>query len=119
MTEIGLVNTVDLGKLDVLLLEGSGCLLVVRGESLAVPAPRGKKLDEHQSLGLDDLIEVVGGKVDDVGRGDETSQREERGVREEVLDPLRWTSTGQGLSASAFRASCRARKARWRTLDVH
>ena len=50
-------------------------------------SPGCEELDEHQSLGLDDFIEVVGGKVDDVGRGDETSQREERGVREEVLEP--------------------------------
>jgi hypothetical protein len=39
LTKIGLVNTVNLGESDVLLLEGSGGLLIVRGECLAVTAP--------------------------------------------------------------------------------
>jgi hypothetical protein len=39
LTEVGLINTVDLGNFDALFFEGSGRFLVVRSKRLAVPAP--------------------------------------------------------------------------------
>jgi hypothetical protein len=42
LAEVGLVDTVDLGQLDVLLLQSSGSLLILGGESLAVTAPGSK-----------------------------------------------------------------------------
>lgn len=39
LAEVGLLSAVDLGESDVLLLEGSGSLLVLGGEGLAVTAP--------------------------------------------------------------------------------
>jgi hypothetical protein len=42
LAEFGLFCAVDLGDLDVLLLEGGGSLLVLGGERLAVAAPRGE-----------------------------------------------------------------------------
>ena len=40
--EVGLLRAVDLGELDVLLLEGRGSLLVLGGQGLAVAAPGGE-----------------------------------------------------------------------------
>jgi len=40
LTELALFNAVDFGKLDVLLLQGSSSLFIVRGQGLAVSAPR-------------------------------------------------------------------------------
>lgn len=42
LAEVGLLCAVDLGDLDVLLLERGGSLLILGGESLAVAAPRGE-----------------------------------------------------------------------------
>lgn len=39
LAEISLLSAVDLGELDVLLLEGGGSLLVLGGEGLAVATP--------------------------------------------------------------------------------
>jgi hypothetical protein len=39
LAEVGLLSAVNLGELDVLLLEGGGSLLVLGGEGLAVAAP--------------------------------------------------------------------------------
>lgn len=39
LTQLGLVNTVDLGDRDALLLQSSGSLLVLGGECLAMPTP--------------------------------------------------------------------------------
>jgi hypothetical protein len=39
LAEISLVDTVDLGKLDVLVLQRSSSFLILGGESLAVAAP--------------------------------------------------------------------------------
>lgn len=41
LAEIGLLSAVDLGKLDALVLEGSGSLLILGSECLAVATPRG------------------------------------------------------------------------------
>lgn len=42
LAQLGLLSAVDLGELDVLLLEGGGSLLVLGGKGLAVTAPRGE-----------------------------------------------------------------------------
>lgn len=42
LAEIGLLCAVNLGELDVLLLQCSGSLLVLGGKGLAVAAPRGE-----------------------------------------------------------------------------
>jgi hypothetical protein len=42
LAQVGFINTVHLGELDALFLEGSGCFLVVRSKRLAVPAPSAK-----------------------------------------------------------------------------
>lgn len=42
LAELSLLSAVDLGELDVLLLEGGGSLLVLGGKGLAVAAPRGE-----------------------------------------------------------------------------
>lgn len=42
LAQICLFSAVDLDKLDVLLLESGGSLLVLRSESLAVTTPRGE-----------------------------------------------------------------------------
>lgn len=48
--EISLLSAVDLGELDVLLLEGGGSLLVLGGEGLAVAAPGGVDCWEKLSI---------------------------------------------------------------------
>jgi hypothetical protein len=39
LTQVGLINTVDLSNFDALFFESSGRFLVVRSKRLAVPAP--------------------------------------------------------------------------------
>jgi hypothetical protein len=81
--EVGLLSAVNLGKLDVLLLESCGGLLVLGGEGLAVAAPGSKDcrkklsaadggeerlqwgltLSEDEIVGLDKLLEGVLGQL--------------------------------------------------------
>lgn len=78
LAEVGFLSAVDLGELDVLLLEGSGSLLVLGGESLAVAAPGSEDyrgvmsvaglrggchseltLSKDKTVGLDELVKGV------------------------------------------------------------
>jgi hypothetical protein len=81
--EVGLLSAVNLGELDVLLLEGCSGLLILGGEGLAVTAPGskdcGKKLlatdggeerlqwgltlSKDEIVGLDELLEGVLGQL--------------------------------------------------------
>lgn len=88
LAEVGLLSAVDLGKLDVLLLQRGGSLLVLGGEGLAVAAPwgedcwtEGSAAEFHESIGkggeltlgedklvaLDEVVEGVLGQLGDVG----------------------------------------------------
>jgi hypothetical protein len=82
-TEVGLLSAVNLGELDVLLLEGRSGLLILGGEGLAVATPGSKDcrktlltadggeersqwsltLSEDEIVGLDELLEVVLGQL--------------------------------------------------------
>ena len=66
LAEIGLVDTVDLGKLDVLVLEGGGRLLAVRSEGPAVAAPGRKELDEDERFRGNGGLKVGGVEADNV-----------------------------------------------------
>ena len=52
LAEVGLLSAVDLGESDVLLLEGSGSLLVLGGEGLAVTAPGSEDCREILSVAV-------------------------------------------------------------------
>jgi hypothetical protein len=87
--EVGLLGAVDLGQSNVLLLEGCGGLLVLGCKGLAVSAPRGEDcamlsdmcagdilvrevmltLCEDEVILLDETLEGVCLKVDNVGSG--------------------------------------------------
>jgi hypothetical protein len=81
--EVGLLSAVNLGELDVLLLEGCSGLLILGGEGLAVTAPGSKDcgmkllatdggeerlqwgltLSKDEIVGLDELLEGVLGQL--------------------------------------------------------
>ena len=50
LAEFGLIDTVDFGEFDTLLLEGGGGLLVVRGQGLAVTTPERSMRNIFRSL---------------------------------------------------------------------
>ena len=67
MAEIGLFNTVDLGKLDALLLECGCSLLVMGSQRLAMTAPWREELYQDERLGIDGRLECGSSQADDVG----------------------------------------------------
>lgn len=66
MTEISLVDTVDLGNLNVFLLKSGCSLFVVGGQRLTVTAPGGKELYENKRLGIDSGLEGGSGEAQNV-----------------------------------------------------
>jgi len=87
LTKVGFVNTVDLGKLDVLLLEGGSRLLIMRCESLAMSTPWREELYQDHGFGIDSGLEGSSSKAEDVGgifsEGDD-GKRQERGWRQQT-----------------------------------
>jgi hypothetical protein len=66
LAEIGFLNAIDLGQLNVLVLEGGGSLLVVRGEGFAMSTPWRKELDEDEGFVLQGGLEGRGGEGQDI-----------------------------------------------------
>ncbi|KAI6760212.1 hypothetical protein HG531_013413 [Fusarium graminearum] len=69
LAEVRLLSAVNLGEPDVLLLEGSGSLLVFGGKGLAVTAPGSENYGGDKIVGLDELVKCVLGKLANIGVG--------------------------------------------------
>ena len=88
LAEISLINAVDLGKLDVLLLESGGSLLVLGGESLAVATPGSEDWENVMLAGSDLTPRLRGGGVKSNGKPiNEASQQRLR-----TAEPSGWAS---------------------------